>query len=87
MIHENSALAYGIQRAFNRNRRAFILDFFQRHGPATDREVMMGLGFIDMDQVRPRITELVAAGLACEVGGRLDPLTGKTVRVVRAALV
>jgi len=50
----------------------------------TDREIMRHLCFSDPNTVRPRITELLDAGLITEAGNTKDELTGKTVRKVKA---
>ena len=47
-----------------------------------DREVMRMLDFTDMNKVRPRITELVDAGVLREVGTVKDETTGRHVRLV-----
>ena len=87
-IHPNSMAAYVSSRDLRETRRAAIIRFLREHGPATDREVMRGMGFDDMNAVRPRLTEAIQKNEAVEVGRpRFDALTGKTVRVVAAALV
>jgi hypothetical protein len=48
----------------------------------TDRQVKDELGFTDMNQVRPRISELIKSGWADQVGSVKDEETGKTVRIV-----
>jgi hypothetical protein len=53
--------------------------------PFTDREMMRRLGYSDPNAVRPRITELTAAGLLVEVGQVPDSVSGKSVRLSRAA--
>lgn len=40
------------------------------------------MGFPEPNAVRPRITELIAAGFLQEVGEKRCPVTRKTVRVV-----
>lgn len=67
-------------------RAAAILTWLAAHGPATDREVMRGLGFVEPNAVRPRISELIDARLVVECGERVCATTGQRVRVVRAAL-
>lgn len=55
-------------------------------GPMTDRELLAALfpGSGDPNKIRPRVTELCKAQWAVECGAKLDPHTGKTVRIVRA---
>jgi hypothetical protein len=67
----------------NKRQKAIFYHLFYS-GPATDREVKEKLGYTDMNQVRPRITELLRAGLAIEVSETVCPTTGQTVRVVAA---
>lgn len=64
-------------------RAAAVLAWFKVHGPATDRECMRGLGFTDMNAVRPRISELIDARLVVECGETRCAVTGQRVRRVR----
>ena len=61
-MHENSIIAFkNISKSGKRGeRRGLILNFFKMYKDRcfTDRQVMLALGFNDMNQVRPRITEL-----------------------------
>jgi hypothetical protein len=84
--HANSKLSYhepGAEKARS-NRLAKVLGFLRDHGPATDRQVADGLGFPDMNAVRPRITEGITAGFIRECGVTECPKTGKRVRRVEA---
>lgn len=74
---EGSPVLEGRKREIERNIAA--------HGSGTDREIMLRMGFCDMNSVRPRITELVKAKILKEVGNKIDPATGKTVRIVGIA--
>jgi hypothetical protein len=49
----------------------------------TDRMIMAALGFTDPNMVRPRLTEMVKAGILEECGETKDPATGHRVRRVR----
>lgn len=82
MIHDNSIAAYHSEEPKLSNRAALIYIWIFENGPKTDREVMQGMGFPDMNNVRPRITELIEAARLMEVCSRRCPVTGKTVRVV-----
>ena len=82
MIHENSIQAYEEEQSKLSKRAAAILQWILEHGPHTDREVMQGMGFPDMNNVRPRITELIATSKLMEVGDVICPVTGKRVRRV-----
>ena len=88
--HSVEALRAGLDAGVIAGRAAAVAAWLAAHGPATDREVMAGLGFSDPNAVRPRITELVAAGVLVEDGEVLDPVTDRMVRrvaVVSAAPV
>lgn len=84
-MHENSLTAYRSETKRITLRAATVFAWICRHGRATDREVMRGLGFTDPNKVRPRITELVDVGMLVEVENKRDTETGKTVRVVDIA--
>jgi DNA-binding Lrp family transcriptional regulator len=60
-----------------------IYDYLERTGPQTDREVMHGMLYSEPNMVRPRITEMVKAGLLEECGSKVDRFTGKPCRLVR----
>lgn len=83
-IHENSIQAHSEQEEISLDRYSRIYNKLIESGQKTDREVMMEMGFRDMNCVRPRITELVRKGWAIEVGDKVCQWTGKKVRVVKA---
>lgn len=83
-MHPNSLSAYhaGRLEGLLSRREAEILAAFRTLGRATDREVCAYLGLPDMNNVRPRITELInEAGLLEEVASITCPVTRKPVRV------
>ncbi len=83
--HPNSvaSLKDEIQQGHPRDRRAEILRHIGLCSFAvTDRMVCRALGYSDMNQVRPRITELLAMGKLRELGSQRCHHTGKTVRTV-----
>ena len=51
--------------------------------PLTDREIMRELGFIDPNEVRPRISELIDFEVLQECGKTIDSNTRRTVRIVK----
>lgn len=53
-------------------------------GPCTDREILEILGGDDMNQVRPRVTELIRMGHAREYDKMECPVTYRRVRRVAA---
>lgn len=85
-IHPNSVLAYwqGNDELFGK-RHQKVIACLRRSLGQTDREVMIALGFGDMNAVRPRISELVEAGIVVEVGNTVCPITKKRVRLVSLA--
>lgn len=65
-------------------RQAAILQWLMANPKAfTDREIAAGMGFFDMNAVRPRITELIQQGILEECDSVRCPVTGKSVRRVR----
>ncbi|MDD5705081.1 MAG: hypothetical protein PHR35_04090 [Kiritimatiellae bacterium] len=86
--HENSLAAHSderLQRALA-GRRAEVLEWVRLHGPCTVRQVLEGLYHpgADMDLVRPRVTELIAAKQLVECNKVVDHVTGRPVMVVDA---
>lgn len=80
-IHQNSIDAFHSIED-KASRRQVVLDVFKRkQAPLTDRQVKNLLGFDDLNQVRPRLTELVKSGDLIEVGVMKCPFTGKKVRL------
>lgn len=82
-MHYNSLSAYynGIPKLSKRE--SVIHQFFLETGGCyTDREVMKELGFIETNQVRPRITELIKKNLLRQVGSKKCETTGQKVRLV-----
>lgn len=79
-MHENSLEAF---RSLKTGERCAIIlrEFAGSTVPLTDREIADRLGFKDMNNCRPRITELVAGGYLQEVGKVKDGQTGRSVRV------
>jgi len=86
--HANSLAAWHEADNAISARQEAVLAWLREHGPATDRQVRDGLlgATEDMDGVRPRITELVEAGLVVECGRQADHVTGRQVRITRARL-
>ncbi len=83
-MHVNSLAAYedGRHEMFSARELA-VLGALRRLKCATDRGVMIALGFTDMNSVRPRITELIKDGVLMEDGSVEDHVTGKRVRAIR----
>jgi predicted HTH transcriptional regulator len=86
MIHANSIAAYRSEQPRISRRAQQIIAWLEIHPRKTDREIMQGMGFSDMNSVRPRVTELVDSGRLVEVGEKVCPVTRKTVRIVDLSL-
>lgn len=86
MIHEHSRAAYHAELPRLSRRASAIIAWLEIHPRKTDREVMLGMGFTDMNSVRPRITEAIDMGKLVEVDEKRCPVTGKTVRIVDLSL-
>lgn len=54
--------------------------------PKTARELMIALGYHEMNAVRPRITELMDLGLVEASGKIYDPVTQRNVAVFRRVI-
>ena len=84
-VHANSRRTYHEDGRKIGKRALQVLAYYKSIiGPVTDRHCMKALGFSDMNSVRPRITELIEAGLLREAGDTVDYVTGKRVRLVEA---
>lgn len=88
-VHLNSLEAHAEERDSGRisKRAQAILDLMTGYRPITDpiltdRQIMEHLGFSDMNSVRPRVSELVKAGIFIEYDSVRDHKTGKLVRRV-----
>ena len=62
-------------------RQKLILEYIREHGPSTSREIAYGLGFSDLNAVKPRLTELKARGRVEVVGAKVDMVTERRVSV------
>ncbi len=68
------------------DRQSVVIRAFSAGSDAlTDRDVAARVGAKDMNQVRPRITELLEVGVLVATGRAKCPATGKTVRTCRLA--
>jgi len=84
-IHKNSQLSFQEILPSLRGRKKVILEAVKFHGgKLTDREIKVLVGALDMNGVRPRITEMLKEGYLVEEGSVKCPITNKLVRRVRA---
>lgn len=82
-IHPNSTRAYHeIADQLPKMQRFIYKALLSAYYPQTDRRVKAICRADDMNNVRPRITELIRKGLVEEVGTEICPVTGKRVRLV-----
>lgn len=82
MVHSNSIQAWNeIQNKISGDRLLFY-KYYIAHGPMTDRQIHEA--FPNVEQYRPRITELVDDGLLIETGTTKDHITGRLCRTCRA---
>lgn len=87
-VHENSRRTYNHLNNTLNHRERVVLDGYYRHGAMADRQLKDHLGFDDMNDVRPRISDLIRKGLVVELPIKhLDSKTNVLVRVCRAATV
>jgi hypothetical protein len=82
MIHDNSHEAYQTLKGLNK-RCQMVVTALDDLGVATDRRIKEHLNLPDMNNVRPRVTELIKLGLLIECGDEVCDVTNKTVRRVR----
>ena len=80
-LHPHSLETYREEAPVLGARASMILNLFRHYGAMTDREVMRRLGYHDPNTTRPRVTELIQAGVLREVGQTIDSASGKAVRV------
>jgi predicted transcriptional regulator len=86
-VHENSINCYYQERPKLSKRAKHIHNFFcEKQGLYTDRQVQVEMGFLEPNNVRPRITELIKSGLLEEVGKVKCNVTGKNVRIVKRVI-
>ena len=63
----------------DRNKRQQEILAAWPNGPATASEIALKLGYVDLNAVKPRITELVRKGKLTEAGKKYDILTDRNV--------
>lgn len=81
-MHDNSLEAYESIRATLKGRQLEIWQILWKTPHMTDREILMAIGGTEMNQVRPRITELLKKDLIRETGSRICFHTGKKCRTL-----
>ena len=82
-IHRNSTRAYHeIADRLPKMQGYIYKALLNAYYAQSDRDVKEICRADDMNNVRPRITELIRKGLVEEVGTKVCEVTGKTVRIV-----
>ena len=81
-MHPNSLEAYRRLDLPASQARVFRVFMINPHESFTDRTVKDMMRADDMNEVRPRITELIERGVVKEYGNTTCPVTNKTVRTV-----
>ena len=84
LMHRNSIEAYEELRNSLNHRQDQILALIERKPHSTDREILANYGGIEMNQVRPRITELIEKKLVKETGSKKCLVTKRKVRTLKA---
>lgn len=84
ITQETRREAYDEARSKAPKRQALVYDYLVRHGPSTAEEVRDGLGYKEMNSVRPRLTELTKMGLIRPAGKRRSS-TGRNTAVWEVA--
>lgn len=81
MKHNNSLMSYIEEKEIGNigKRQQIILDYLKKYRMATAREIMLGLDFEELNQVRPRLTELKQMNIVFEVDKIKCLFTGKKV--------
>ena len=81
-VRENSLEAYRELKGHLSDRAVLIYEFIEKKGISTERQIKNGLELDDMNAVRPRVTELIQAGLLVEGEKVIDKKTSRHVRTV-----
>ena len=83
-MHKNSLEAYKELRESLNDRQTHILSIIESKPFLSDRDILREYGGTEMNEVRPRITELIKKGLVQECGTMKCGITGRSVRVLKA---
>ncbi len=81
-VRENSIETYKALKDHLSGRQAEVYEYIEKHGKCTERQIKDGLGYNDMNAVRPRVTELIESGLLIEGLKIRDEVTNRPVRTV-----
>lgn len=65
------------------SRRQNIILFILGDKEMTARQIAKAIGFTDLNQVKPRLTELMQAGVIDAIRKQRDPITGRNVSVYK----
>lgn len=81
--HKNSKETLHKISDLSQRHQNIFFTYRQNERPLTDRQVKNKMGLEDMNEVRPRITELIHENFLKECGTAIDEKTRKPVRLVR----
>jgi len=81
-VRENSIDTYIALKDHLSGRQAEVYEYIEKNGRSTERQIKDGLGYNDMNAVRPRVTELIESGLLIEGMKIRDETTGRPVRTI-----
>ena len=65
------------------SRRQNIILFILGDNEMTARQIAKAIGLTDLNQVKPRLTELMQAGVIDAIRKQRDPITGRNVSVYK----
>lgn len=82
-MHENSLEAFGQLKPLGPKHRKILQIFHITGRPMTDREIKVFGKYDDMNECRPRLSELINLGRLIECGKIKDVKTKKMVRQTR----
>lgn len=78
----NSVSTYHVKAKTLGDRARSIFDHLERYGPMAEEEIIRRMGFRDSNAVRPRVSEMIQAGILEEYRKEVSRITGRPVRVV-----
>lgn len=81
-VRENSIDTYIELKDHLSGRSLEVYKYIEKHGKSTERQIKDGLGYDDMNAVRPRVTEMIESGLLIEGLKVRDSVTNRPVRTI-----
>jgi len=81
-VRENSIDTFIALKDHLSGRSLEVYSYIEKNGQCTEREIKDGLGYDDMNAVRPRVTEMIESGLLIEGLKVRDGVTNRPVRTI-----